>query len=68
MLVDVGQGERSAAVVGAAEGGEASLSELCIALCVLFSTPCYLLAEVRRIYRLPPLPPTHPKLDGLVMG
>ena len=30
----------------------------------LFNTPCYLAKdEVRRIYRLPPLPPTSPTFD-----
>ena len=63
-----GRGERFAAEVGPAEGGEASLSELCIEFCLLSSTPCYLLAEVRRIYRLPPLPPTPPGLDESMDG
>ena len=52
--VKVGRGERFAAEVGPAEGGEASLSELCIAFCRISSTPCYLLAEVRRILRATP--------------
>ena len=45
----MGQGERLEASVGPAEGGVASLRALQRFFTLLFSTPCYLLAEVRRI-------------------
>ena len=44
------QTRRLEAIVGPAEGGEASLRALQRFFTLLFSTPCYLLAEVRRIY------------------
>ena len=52
--VDVGRGKRLEAIVGPAEGGEASLRALQRFFTLLFSTPCYLLAEVRRILRATP--------------
>ena len=48
------QMQRSAAVVGPAEGGEASLSELCIAFCLRVQHALLPLAEVRRILRATP--------------
>ena len=63
----------SAAEAGPAEGGEASprsyAEDFSIELCQKFSECCLYPArpatseEVRRIYRLPPLPPTSPALD-----
>ena len=42
MLVNVGQGERSAARAGLSGGGGGFASELCKGLLTMSSTPCYL--------------------------